>query len=255
MPPEVLPPIIAARDWLIGQPHWEPQRPLIDRLAKASIWKQLNKRDPIMSHLQLARWSTMWAWGGVLNGSDRDIATQIVFLNSVYVDPPVETSAVAEYQGITNSFRAQAKRLRLEAEELEEARRRLLAPSIWRGISFSPAPDDSYRAQALRLINLRDHVEEYAQAIQRAAAWCEAEAHRMMAIASDPNHPDYLGDLIVDRHQEPPHVRAYCILLSKITRLLYGDVLRGVIARVATVALNHTVSPANVRYWCENKSA
>jgi hypothetical protein len=253
MPPEALPAIIAARDWLINQPHWEPQRPLIDRLAKAPIWKQLNKRDPVMSHLQLARWSKMRAWGGVLNGSDRDIATQIVFLNSVYVDPPVETSAVAKYQEITNSFRAQAKRLRIEAEELEEARSGLLEPNLWSGISFSPAPGDSYRAQALRLIDLRHHVEEYARAIERAAAWCEAEADHMMAIASDPNHPDYLGDLIVARHQEPPHVRAYCILLSKITRLLYGDVLRGVVASIATVALGHAVSPANVRYWCEKR--
>jgi hypothetical protein len=250
-PPEILPPIVAARDWLISQPYWETWQPLIDRLAKAPIWKQLNKRHPVMPHPQLAAWSKMRAWGGVLNGSDRDIATQIVFLNSVYLgNAEPETSTVANYKKIADSYRAQAERLRIEAEELEEARRRNRSD-----VSFSPAASGSVRAQALRLIGLRGQAEEYARTIERAAAWCEAEADWMTVIASDPKHPLY--SLLVERHRGPPHVRAYCIQLANITRRLYGDALYGMVASIATEALNQTVAvtKANVRYWCENKSA
>ena len=246
-PSKVLPPIVAARDWLISQPCWEPWQPLIDRLAKAPIWKQLNRRDPVMPHPQLAAWSKMRFWGGVLNGSDRDVATQIVFLKSVFFgSAESETSTVAEYKKNADSYRVQAERLRTEAKELEEARRRN-KPDI----SFSPDPAaSSARAQALRLIGLRGQAEENARAIERAAAWCEAEADWMMDIGSDPNHPSH--PLLVERHQGPAHVRVYCMQLAEITRLLYDDVLYGIVASIATVALsqNVPVTKANVRYWC-----
>jgi hypothetical protein len=70
-----------------------------------------------------------------------------------------------------------------------------------------------------------------------------------MVSQDDPNHP------LVGRHQEPPHMRAYCMQLAEVMRLLYGDVLRGMVASIATAAFSQAVSKANVRYWCENKSA
>jgi hypothetical protein len=247
-PPEVLPPpaIVAARDWLISQPYWEPLQPLIDRLAKAPLWKQLNKRHPVMPHPQLATWSKIWARGGVLNGSDRDIATQIVFLQSVYIgNAEPETSTVANYKKIAESYRAQAARLRTEAKELEEARRRN-RPYI----SFSPAETDGIRAQkALRLIGLRGQAEEYAQTIESAAEWCEAEADWIgVFIASD-------NPLLVERHRGPPHVRAYCILLAEITCPLYGDVLYGTVARIASVVRDCSVTPQQVIDWTHGVKA
>jgi hypothetical protein len=194
----------------------------------------------------------MRAWGGVLSGSDRDIATQMVFLESFYLgNAKPKTSTVAEYKKIADSYRAQAGRLRNEAKELEARRRN--RPDI----SFSPDPAEggSVRAQALRLIGLRGQAEEYARAIERAAAWCEAEADWMRDIGNDPNHPSH--PLLVERHQGPPHVRVYCMQLAEFTRLLYDDVLYGIVASIATVALspNVPVTKANVRYWCANKSA
>jgi hypothetical protein len=249
-PPEVSPPpaIVAARDWLISQSYWRPLQPLIEELAKEPIWKQLAKRHPV-NPVGLAALSKMRAWGGgALNGSDRDIATQMVFLQSVYIgNAEPETVTTAKYKEIAESYRAQAKRLRIEAERIEEACRR-----NWSAISFSPADTGSARtAQALRLIGHRRQAEEYVRMIERAASWCEAEASWMRSIASDPSDPDH--PLLVERHEEPAYVRAYCIELAEITRRLYGDALYGMIASIATKVLNQTVTKARVRYWCEDK--
>jgi hypothetical protein len=191
----------------------------------------------------------MRAWG-VLNGSDRDIATQIVFLNSVYLGSAESgTSTVAEYKKIAESYRAQAERLRTEAKELLEARRRN-RPDI----SFSPDPAaSSARAQALRLIGLRRQAEENARAIERAAAWCEAEADWMTDIGRDPNHPSH--PLLVERHRGPPHVRVYCMQLAEITRFLYDDVLYGTVASIASVALNHPVKKQQIIDWTRGVKA
>jgi hypothetical protein len=249
-PPEVLPPpaIVAARDWLISQPSWGPLQPLIEELAKEPIWKQLAKRHPV-NPVGLAALSKLRAWGGgALNGSDRDIATQMVFLSSVYIrSGEPETVTIAKYKEIADSYRAQAKRLRIEAERIEEACRR-----NWSVISFSPVDTGSARtAQALRLIGHRRQAEKYVRMIERSAAWCEMEASWMRDIASDPSDPNH--PLLVERHEEPPYVRAYCIELAEITRRLYGDALYGVIASIATKVLNKTVTKASVRYWCEDK--
>jgi hypothetical protein len=189
--------------------------------------------------------------GGVLKGSDRDVATQIVFLNSVYLgNAEPETSTVAKYKEIADSYRAQAERLRIEAKELEKARRRNRSD-----ISFSPDPaaSSSVRAQAVRLTRLRGQAEEYAQAIECAAAWCEAEADWMRVIASDPSHPNH--PLLVGRHRGPPHVRAYCILLAEIMCLLYDDVLYGTVASIACVALNHPVTKQQIIDWTRGVKA
>jgi hypothetical protein len=76
-----------------------------------------------------------------------------------------------------------------------------------------------------------------------------------MISQDDPNHPLHDPMLVVSRHQGPPRVRAYCVLLAEVMRLLYGTDLRGTVAAIATAALDQQVSAANVRYWCENKSA
>jgi hypothetical protein len=251
-PPEVLPPaaIVAAKNFLISQSYWKPLELLIDKLAKEPIWKQLNKRHPVISHSQLAAWSKIWAWEGV-NGSDRDIATQMVFLHSVKLCNAEPETSTVNYKKIADRYRAQAERLRIEAKELEEACIRN------RGVSFSPAASDSVRAQAVRLIGLRRQAEEYVRTIERAAALCEAEANWAMITANDPSH-DPGNTLVVCRHRKkgaPPYLRGYCILLAEFTRSLYGDALYGILEKVATVALNQKVTKASIRHWCEDKSA
>jgi hypothetical protein len=192
----------------------------------------------------------MQFWGGVLNGSDRDIATGMVFLESIYLGvAEPETSTVAEYKKIAESYRAQAERLRTGAKELEEARGRK-RPDI----SFSPDPAvDSARAQALRLIGLRGQAEENARAIKRAAAWCEAEADWMRDIGNDPSHPSH--PLLVERHRGSPHVRAYCMQLAEITHFLYDDVLYGIVASIASKALDCPVMKQQVIDWTRGVKA
>ena len=242
--PEVLPPpaIVAARDWLLGQSYGRPLQFLIDRLAKEPIWKQLNKRHPVVPHSQLAVWSKIAA----LNGSDRDIATQEVFLRSVYIgSTKPETVTEASYKKIADSYRTQAERLRIEAKELEGARRRN-RPTV----AFSPAASRSVKAQALRLIQLQNQAEGYVGAIESAAAWCEAEADWMI------KNIDCEDNLLVKRHRKGlPSARAYCILLAKVTRSLYGDVLYGTVAKIASVALDRTVTPQQVIDWTQGDKA
>jgi hypothetical protein len=158
--------------------------------------------------------------------SDRDIALQVVFLNSFSLAIwPGQTITPAEKKRLVDSYREQARRLRNEA-------------AWFRGLLMGEASEAA----------------EHGRAVARAAAWCEAEAHEMVS-AEDPNHPLHDDMLVVGRHQGPPHVRAYCMQLAEIVRLLYGDVLRGTVASIATAGLDYPVSIANVRYWCENKSA
>jgi hypothetical protein len=224
-PPEASPPtaIVAERDRLISEPNFmRATRPLLDRLSNTAIWIQLNRRRPIIARAQLIEWSLMEEMPDE-KWSDRDIALQVVFHNSFFLAVlGGEAITAAEKKRRVDSYRERARRLREDAVGLRE---------------------DAALFQGMGMWSVADN---HSRAIARAAAWCEAEAEEMI---SDLSH------LLVSRHQGPPHVRAYCIRLARVTRVIYGDVLRGIVANIATAALDHPVSPANVRYWCENKRA
>jgi hypothetical protein len=228
-PPKILPPlaIVAEKKWLTSQSYFRPEwEPVLDRLCGASIWSQLNKRSPVVAgHQLIERWA-QWRMGEVPDEKwlDRDVALQVAFLESFFLAVSgMKTITAAEQKELVDSYRGRARRLRQEAAWLKE-----------KGEASEAA--------------------EHGRAIERAAAWCEAEADEMVS-AEDPNHPLHDNALLVDRHQAPPHVRAYCVLLAEAMRLLYGTNLRGTVAAIATAALDQQVSAANVRYWCENKSA
>lgn len=105
---------------------------------------------------------------------------------------------------------------------------------------------DSYLERAVRLRNEAYLFGgEHHWAMLRAAAWCEVQSKGILRDEA----------LTVGRHQGPPHVRAFCMRLAEVTHLIYGDVLRGAVAAIATAALGHNVTISNVRYWCENKGA
>jgi hypothetical protein len=202
-------------------------RPLLDRLCNTTIWIQLNRRSPVIPRAQLIEQSPKWCMGGMPDEkwSDRDIALQVVFLNSFSLAVlGLQTITAAEKKRRVDSYRERARRLREEAAGLREG------AALFRGMGMA------------------SEAEKHCRAIEHAAAWCEAEAEEMVS-QDDPNHP------LVGRHQEPPHMRAYCMQLAEVMRLLYGDVLRGMVASIATAAFSQAVSKANVRYWCENKSA
>jgi hypothetical protein len=196
-------------------------RPELDRLSKSTVWIQLNRRSPIIARAQLIEWSLTEEMPDE-KWSDRDVALQVVFHNAFFYALGGEVITVAEKKRRVDSYRERARRLREDAVGLRED------AAMFQGMGMGSVADNHSRA------------------IVRAAAWCAAKAEEM---SRDPS------DLLVSRHQGPPHVRAYCIHLGRVTRAIYGDVLRGIVANIATAALDHPVSLANVRYWCENKGA
>jgi hypothetical protein len=156
--------------------------------------------------------------------SDGDIALQVVFLNSFSLAVlGGEAITAVEKTRRVDSYRERARRLREEATGLREE------AGLFRGIGMA------------------SEAAKHGRAIEYAAAWCEAEAEEIVS-QDDPRHP------LVGRHYGQPHVRPYCTQLAAVTRLLYGDVGYGTVASIATAVLDQTVTTANVRYWCENKS-
>jgi integrase len=150
-PSEILlpPAIMAERDRLIGWRNFmRAWRPLLDRLCKITIWNQLSKCRPVITRAQLIEHSPQWCIGGVPDEkwSDRDIALQVAFLNSFSLAiSGMQTITVGEKKRKVDSYRERARRLRKEAAWFKG-----------RGIPSEPA--------------------EHGWAIERAAAWCEAEA-------------------------------------------------------------------------------
>jgi len=62
--------------------------------------------------------------------------------------------------------------------------------------------------------------------------------------------------LVVENHIKDDEIRAYVQILGAETKELFGNVLRGTVATVASIALDRTVSERQVRNWCgeSNKS-
>jgi hypothetical protein len=191
---------------------FEPEwQPLLDRLCSIPIWNQLSKRSPVIPRPQLIK-----QLGTVdEKWSDRDLALQAVLLNSFYlVTLGVRTFTATEENERVHPYLARADRLRAEAAALLEE------------------GEDSEAA-------------EHARAIERAAAFCEREAYDIEA-AFDEN-----DTLRVQRHQASPYVRGFCRRLTEAMRFIYGDVLYGTVASIATEAFNQTISKEHVRYWCK----
>jgi hypothetical protein len=225
-PPEVLPPpaIVAARDWLISQSYFmQAWQPILDSLSKAKVWHRLGKRDPIITRAQLIdrcyATSCMREISDNEKWSDRDVALQVVFVNSlILVIGEMKTITAAEKKDLADSYRKRAKQLRDAAAWLMEC------------------PQNDGEA------------EEHSQAVERAATWCETEADQI--VDKDPSQTFYDNTLVVDRQRGPPRVRAYCMKLAEVTHLLYGDVLYGTVIAITHAALGAEVTIENLRYWC-----
>ena len=56
--------------------------------------------------------------------------------------------------------------------------------------------------------------------------------------------------LVVENHIKDDEIRAYVQILGAETKELFGNVLRGTVATVASIALDRTVSERQVRNWC-----
>jgi hypothetical protein len=231
-PPKVLPPaaIIVWVQWLVAHPYFRAEwQATLDNLSKAEVWHQLGKNHPVITRAQLIEELSRGCWlgeegswiGEILDyekWSDRDVALQVTFLNSLYLAiMGMETITVAKKKELVGSYRKREKQLRNAA------------------------------AWFMRL-NLEEG-EEHGQAVERAAVWCKKEADEM--IDKDPNQTFYDNTLVVARDRGQPRVRAYCMKLAKITRLLYGNVFDNTVIAITRTALGVEVPIENLRYWCK----
>jgi hypothetical protein len=204
--------IVAERDWVAGRPYFKPeQRPLIERLCNATIWNRLNRRSPVIARVKLIR---EWSESHPEKAPDGERSDRELALQMAFRG--------AFYLAISNM------RTYTPAEDRE-----------W--VSF-------YRKKALQFQQeaswVRDLSEEAAEHARALAEWYEAVTAELDSGATHPS-------LVVGRHQKPPHMRAFCVLLGGIMRRLYGHVLRETVASIATAAFNKAVSKEDVGYWCK----
>jgi hypothetical protein len=214
-PPKILPPpaILAERDLLTGRPHFKPERqPLLDRLCKATVWDQLSKRRPAIARPQLIeKWSEMHL-GAAPDAKRTDRELAVqMAFRSAFF---LAISEVAVRTVTVTEQRETADFYRKKAKQFQEVVSLL-------GATFEEAA-------------------EHARALAAFYEW-------MADGSSVPAQPS----LVVRRHQKPPHVRGYCVLLGNFMRLHYGNVLREMVASIASAAFNQAVAKEDVRYWCK----
>jgi hypothetical protein len=229
-PPEVLPPpaIVAARDCY--ESHFlQAWQPLLNSLSKAKVWHRLGKYDPIIPRAQLIDRCYAISYLKKISDSekwsDRDVALQVVFLNSfILTIAGMKTITAAEKKDLADSYRKQARRLRYAATWLER-----------RDPASEPASEEA---------------AEHGQAVKRVAVWCEKEADEIDD--KDPNKTFFDNTLVVSRHSKgAPPVRAFCIKIAELMRLLYGKVLYETVIAITHAALGAEVTKENLRYWCK----
>jgi hypothetical protein len=213
-PKILLPPaILAERDLLTGQPHFKPERqPLLDRLCKATVWGQLSKRRPAIARPQLIeKWSELHL-GAAPDGKRTDRELALqMAFRSAFL------LAISDVGVRTVSV----------AEQGETA-------------DFYRKKVKQFQDEASLLGEIFEEAAEHARALAAFYEWIADDS-------SLPAHPS----LVASRHQKSAHVRGYCVLLGNFMRLHYGNVLREMVASIASAAFNQAVSKEHVRYWCK----
>jgi hypothetical protein len=97
-----------------------------------------------------------------------------------------------------------------------------------------------FQDEASLLGEIFEEAAEHARALAAFYEWIADDS-------SLPAHPS----LVASRHQKSAQVRGYCVLLGNFMRLHYGNVLREMVASIASAAFNQAVSKEHVRYWCK----
>lgn len=215
-PPETLPPpaIVAERDWIIGHFNFKQgQQIILDRLCKDKVWHQLAKRSPAITRpLLIEKWSE----------SHQGAAP----------DEKGTNRELALQMAFRGAFFLAISNVQTEtaAERRESA--------------------DFYRK---RIKQLQKEASLLAEVSEEAAEHARSLAAFYAALGMDRDEPPLQAPrLLVHRHQKPPQMRAYGVLLAGVMRNLYGDVLREIIASIVNAAFNRTdISKEDIRYWCK----
>jgi hypothetical protein len=218
-PPETPLPlaIVAEKKRFLAEPNFqEKYKAVLDKLTQTTgPWIYLKTRDPIISRPQLAEeWSFLGETPDA-KWSDREIALQVVFKNSLHLATS-STSVIttAKKAEIIDEYRARAKRLRDEAAFLKK-----------QGSASEAA--------------------HHGRAIELAAEYLEDQIGEVN---------DGWRTLTVGKLQIDGRARAFGMQLAETTRFLYGESLYGIVAQITTAALGVEVTRDAVKYWCEEKS-
>src|SRR5262249_13057026 len=200
--------------WIIGHFNFQPEwQPIFDRLCKDKVLHQLAKRSPAIACPQLTKQCSESHQG---EAPDEKRTNRELALQMAF--------RAAFFLAISNV------RTQPAAEQREAA--------------------DFYRK---KIKELQKEASLLAEVSEEAAEHARALAAFYAALGMDRDEPPLQNPrLLVHRHQKPPQVRAYCVLLAGNMRRLYGDVLREMVASIANAALNRTdVSKEDIRYWCK----
>jgi hypothetical protein len=239
--PEWLPPAVASEaQRILDSGHADEA--LVRRLATdkrmRSVWRVLSK------HKRAHRPQLSKAWAGLMNDRvdvqlPQDADALAIYFGVAYtlawLDPGVGTVStqnlpIAQYQAVAAGLRysaAKLRELRLRHGVQAEGHR-------WRW-SSGEGPWDM-------------HIQE----IEEAAKFCDenVEAFTELKAATAP--------LVVDRIYGNRQARGYVRMLAIETRSLFGQLLAGTLATVASVALMRDITITQVRNWCgtpANKNA
>jgi hypothetical protein len=219
-PPEVLLPaaIIAERARLIRRQNFmRAWHPLLDRLCKTTVWNQLGKYKPVVTRAELIERIAAAPKWCMGSAPDEKWSDRDLALQAAFLRSFF--LAVEDPQTITLA----------EKREIVDSRRE--------------------RAKQLREVAEwfeKIGVTAHRDTCESLAAWCESEADEVAG---------WDDATVVARNQTSPWVRAYCVQLAHVMRLLYGKQCRGIVAAIASAVLGRNVTRDHVRYWCVNKDA
>jgi hypothetical protein len=245
---DTLPAAISTEIEYLSRAEWwveESDRPIINQLSDKNlykVWHRLSKISPESNRPALIgewvglnikifpeeRQEALWdlAYDGDIESvvplkewTDKELALQLaLYYIFEHAKSGATTVSHADLKPEIDSCRKQAARLRKEAERFREYRDGRVQPVL---------PDEA---------------EGHAQAIERAAAWCETRANDTLVKFE-------IGGLLVRHHQGSPRARAFVIELSETLLRIYGKELRGTIVDITNAVLGTTITAANVRYW------
>jgi hypothetical protein len=213
-PPKVLPPpaILAECDLLTGQPHFKAERrPLLDELAKATVWHQLNKRKPAIAHPRLIKvWSEMHLGAAPdEERTDRELALQMAFRGAfLFAISCLRTSTATEEKETVEFYRNKARQYQNDASFLGE---------------------------------LSDEAAEHARAL---AAWHEG-------VADELDTGDNLKLVVHRHQKSPHVRAYCIMLAGVMRNLYGDVLREMVASIANAAFPHETVSKEHVRYWCK----
>jgi hypothetical protein len=213
LPPDWVPASVAAEiSWILHASWTQGDLPLLWRLATdermESVWRELKKHEPCCSRAELEEIWTGWKREALPDLSDSDIALRLVFYWA-FGFPACNMAAdtLANHKALIRWHRELAGSLHTVAGDLR--------------LDHDPDAD------------------KHADAIERAAAWCETKAVDLAGCRERVVHRDR-GNLLE---------QGVCRLMAHELQRIYGRTFRGTLATILSVITQETITAHKVRDW------